>query len=323
MADGFTLYLLRSGRKPSTVHLYADAIRHLRARFPTLSQDEIEVYMYDLLEKGRKATYLKKFVDALHVYGKYTNTVWMQELKRFKVKESVKATMSDEEIEQFLSLPHPGRGSDYQGYANWTMFFTIMAYSGMRTGEVASLTVENVDFGREVFVLEDTKTTPRYVPIAPTIANKLGDYIKGLRTQHLFPSNGKSGVYDRFAWHYSFHSRIDRMGIKRTNLTPCSLRHSFITRLLSEDVNLFKVQKIVGHKKIETTARYTHLTTKDLLLTIRKDPLVKKSILPKEVIDNLLETIRITGIEADGRFDYLKVKEAIHELTMKLHASLI
>jgi integrase/recombinase XerD len=47
-------------------------------------------------------------------------------------------------------------------------------------------------------------------------------------------------------------------------LTAYSLRHGYATNLVKKNVNLAKVQKAMGHKKISTTLKYTHLNIEDL-----------------------------------------------------------
>ena len=53
---------------------------------------------------------------------------------------------------------------------------------------------------------------------------------------------------------------MSRLRAKK-KITPHSLRHSYATHLIEAGVDLLEVQKILGHRSVLTTARYTHLTT--------------------------------------------------------------
>ncbi len=47
----------------------------------------------------------------------------------------------------------------------------------------------------------------------------------------------------------------------KKKITLHSLRHSYATHLIEAGVDLLEVQKILGHRSILTTAKYTHLTS--------------------------------------------------------------
>lgn len=298
---GFKLYLLteHNGKKRKrterTIDLHLSLLRRLQKSCPDLTLTQINAFFLDLLEKGRKGTYINDYVDMLHLYGRFKKITTYDSLAYFPEDPFEKATMSDEEIEAFLNLePQKVTRYDpllkkefsyYLGLRRWklkTMFWKCLAYSGARPGEIAQLKISDVDFGRQVFLV-DGKTGHRQIPIAPLLLPELQEYIKDLKTEFLFPAErgGKTrqnGCINDVAWGYDFHQRLKRLGIKRKNLTPYSLRHSFVTRFLSEDINIFKVQKIVGHKRLETTQGYTHLTTKDIIKTISQDPLSRQHL---------------------------------------------
>jgi len=324
----FYNWLLLNNRRSPTAKRHCYNLDNLLQFDPHLTSDSFSAFIGYKKDHQCKNTYLNHLISTVRVYSQYLKEkgqFYDDELlsTRFLKREIfIKATMSDEEIEAFLSIQPPTitykgrwgvmitRTINPRTHRLWTMFFSIMAFSGMRPGEVANLTVNDVDFGRDIFILRETKTgQPRLVPIAPNIKVSLQKFIAGLQSNYLFPSDrggikdGKA-VFDNVDWHYNFHARIKRLGIKRTNLTPYSLRHSLITRLLEEDVNLFKVQKIVGHSDLRTTQAYTHLTTKDVQLALAKHPLIMLKTDPRVVLDNLKTLIKAFHLDKNPFFNF-------------------
>lgn len=273
----FKLYLIQEGKSLSTIEKNLAVIKNLLNYAPDFQKATLDQFFIRHLEKGGSKAYLNVVVGVMRNWAKYTGDSSFATFKYFKIEQTHKATMSDQEIEQFLALPFiKQRAANKENYKTWTLFFKILAYSGMRPDEVARLTIDTVDFGRGLFILDRTKTTPRSVPIAPSLLGDLTDHIRKVNNDLIFTRKGKK--FTKGMWKHYFDLRIKRLGIKRKDLTCYSLRHSFITRWAGEDINIFKIQRIVGHKNIETTANYMHLVTKDLTKAMKKDPLAKANL---------------------------------------------
>lgn len=262
---GFKLYL--AGRSKRTIITYMQLIKRLLKEVPDLNEQSLQLFFVKLLDEGKKASYINRHIITLHIYGDYLKTDKWQALKLLPEETPIKSILSDEEIEQFLAISDGPK---------WDLFFKTLAFSGMRPGEASHLTRSQIDLGRKLFIA-DGKTGQRYVPIAPRLLHDLTDYLKNHKGECLFPGNRGTPI-SRERYCQIFKRRLKQMGIQRPGLTPHSLRHSFITRMLDEDVNLFKVQKIVGHKRSSTTEIYTHFTTKDITEAIKKDPLAREGM---------------------------------------------
>lgn len=273
--EGFRNFLARRrGRQatsPSSRALYVQVLKMLFNVAPALEVELLDRHFTNLLDQNRKGSYINRIIVVLHLWGKYANRPDLRAFEFYEEKQAIKSMMSDSEIEALLALP---------GNLKWIMFFSIGAFSGMRPGEVATLTTSSVDLGQGIFNA-DGKTGARPVPIAPTLLQPLTAYIKTLSGELLFPGNTGKPV-SRQAWGQQFDKRIAALGIKRPGLSAHSLRHSFITRMLNEDINLFKVKRIVGHKRTSTTEQYVHFVTKDIVRTMKQDPLARKSLTRNE-----------------------------------------
>lgn len=326
------LLLVREVRD-STATFYVQKVGVLLRTTDALSTTSLTQTFLELKEKGVKNSYINKLREIARIYCDFLKHSGVEvdesiySIKKLKEEAVVRATMSDSEIEAFLNLPPKRNGiKETENYNRWTLFFSIMSFSAMRPQEVARLTIDTVDFGRGVFIVteENSKThTQRFVPIPPNIASVLENHVKSLQGLYLFPAKSGSTyrfrkpIVDNVDWGYNFHTRIKRLGIKRKGLVPYSLRHSLITRLLEEDVNIFKVQKIVGHRRLETTAGYTHMTTKDIQMAITKHPLIRKATDPHQILDAFKEVIRGFEFDKNSKFSF-SLQEGNGELNVSI-----
>lgn len=317
--DFYNYLLLVRGVRESTATFYVQKVGVLFRLSPRLTKAALEDSMATLKSKGAKNSYLNKLREISRVYCdflKYSGQAvdeGIYTIKKLKEEAVIRATMSDSEIEAFLAVPPKRNGTkETLNHLQWTLFFKLLAFTGARPQEIAKLTINLVDFGRQVLIVpeENSKThTSRYIPIPPNISAELQEYCKN-REGYLFESRqgGNArfgiGVFSNTQWGYQFHERCKAIGLRRQGLCVYSLRHSLITRLLEEDVNIFKVQKIVGHKRLETTAGYTHMTTKDIQMAITKHPLIRKATSPMQILGALKEIVRSFEFENNDNFEF-------------------
>jgi len=153
---------------------------------------------------------------------------------------------------------------------------------GLRAGEVVRLKVKHIDSAQNIIRIEQSKgRKDRNVMLSPEMLTLLRQWWKvrpsrddaGLPAQErwLFPSRKTRGR-PMTTRHLNriFHETTDAAGIRKS-VTLHALRHSFATHLLVRGIDIRFIQALLGHEKLETTARYAQVAT-DMIATI-KSPL--------------------------------------------------
>jgi len=283
----FNIALLRKGIEKSTIFLYQKCLKRLE-HLESLTYDNYVNFIYSLKDKGCRHSYINNHINAVRHYCTFLKDTGREfdpkipEFKRLPEQTYNKGILSDEEITKITS--HFPR-------SHFTLFFKTLSLTGARPNEISHITVNDLLLG-EGFILirpEVSKTkTQRYIPIAPSLIEELKEQIKDKKGTDLVFPNKIGKPITRGAWSYAFRLRVKRLGLDRPNVTCYSLRHSFISSLASdENANLARIQQIAGHKKIETTARYIHLSYKQLHKTLNKLTLLRDQ-LPFEDSTNMI-----------------------------------
>jgi site-specific recombinase XerD len=141
---------------------------------------------------------------------------------------------------------------------------TLMAGLGLRCQEVAALTLADLDPQQRAIRLRQTKQRrERLVPWTPGVARAVSAYLR----QGRLPSSSSS----LFVRHRGLRGRpmrvhdvrnAMRMAFARAGIRTGKihiLRHTLATRLHSTGVDLKKVADLLGHKSLDTTARYARV----------------------------------------------------------------
>ena len=142
---------------------------------------------------------------------------------------------------------------------SWLRELVVFAlHSGMRLGEILSLTWTGVDlFRRTATVFESKNGERRTVPLNHTVMALLTEKakVRHIKTALVFPSLAGTRLDPNHL------RRALRPAMAKAGIVDChfhDLRHTFATRLVQSGVDLYKVQRLLGHKSPMMTQRYAH-----------------------------------------------------------------
>ncbi len=157
--------------------------------------------------------------------------------------------------------------------------------AGLRVSEVVKLKVKHIDSALGVIRVEQGKgRKDRQVMLSPETLDLLREWWKARTDRYdagvppqerwLFPGRRKGRPLTPRQVTRLFHETVEAAGIKK-KVTLHTLRHSFATHLFDRGVDIRTIQALLGHEKLETTARYTRVATG--LITAVESPLDRLS----------------------------------------------
>ena len=179
---------------------------------------------------------------------------------------------------------------------------SVFAYGcGLRAGEVVRLKVKHIDSAQNIIRIEQSKgRKDRNVMLSPETLDLLRQWWKVRRgfdahttpvqERWLFPGRKPGQPMTTRQLNRLFHEAADGAGIRK-RVCLHTLRHSFATHLLERGSDIRIIQALLGHDKLETTARYTRVATDtianiksplDLLSEPRRKPRKKPGKSPGE-----------------------------------------
>ena len=134
--------------------------------------------------------------------------------------------------------------------------------AGLRVSEVAALKVSDIDSTRMMLRVEQGKgRKDRHAMLSPVLLELLRDWYRVGRPQGwLFPGRDPVSPMTTRQLTRACHAAAHMAEIKK-RVTPHTLRHSFATHLLEQNIDVRVIQVLLGHAKLETTALYTRVAT--------------------------------------------------------------
>jgi integrase/recombinase XerD len=253
------------GLAPKTQNSYLRVVRQLAAHYhkspDTITEEELRDYFL-FLKNEKKASRSACTIALCGIKFFFEQTLqrhWRTfDLVRPPKSKKLPTVLSQDEVRCLLDrvrLPH------------YRHCLTTIYTCGLRLKEALRLEVRDVDSSRELLHIRQAKGwRDRYVPLPQTtLALLRHQWATHRHPSLIFPSRHR-GVVSQAVQPMSssgvqraFKAALAGSDVAK-QATVHTLRHSWATHLLEAGVNLRLIQLWLGHKSLQTTALYTHLT---------------------------------------------------------------
>jgi len=253
---------------PKTQAAYIRSVQQLASylgRSPdTATIEDLRNYQLHRVDHGISPISLNAAITGLKFFFEVTvdRPELMAKMQPVHVPRTLPVVLSREEAARLIAAA---------GNLKHQTALSVAYGAGLRACEVVALKVSDVDSQRMTLRIEQGKgSKDRHAMLCPVLLERLRTWWRVARTQGkmldggwLFPGLNpieplSTRQLNRAVHAAAIAARID----KRVSMH--TLRHSFATHLLEQKVDIRVIQVLLGHKKLETTALYTHVATEVL-----------------------------------------------------------
>lgn len=176
-------------------------------------------------------------------------------VKRPRVKHRLPVVLNTNEVEKLLQKTY--------NLKHKTILYTIYSL-GLRISESVNLRLSDIDSKTmRVFIRNSKGGKDRVITLQQSLLDLLRIYYRSYKPK-IYLFNGQNSLqYSTTSITNIFQAAVKKAGISK-RVTVHTLRHSYATHLLEENLPLPVIQKMLGHKSSKTTEIYTHITDKSM-----------------------------------------------------------
>jgi integrase/recombinase XerD len=222
------------------------------------SFEDVRCFQLQLAKNGAQVAILNHTVAALRFFFRVT-------LKRYEIVEHTRFIHEPRKLPVVLSPEEVARLLDAAPGPKYKAALSVAYGAGLRAAEVVSLKVSDIDSKRMVIRVEQGKgRKDRYVMLSPHLLELLRAWYKAGRPQGwLFPGRDRVQPVTTRQLNRACHAAVQMAKLKK-RVSLHTLRHSFATHLLEQNIDIRVIQVLLGHSKLDSTALYTRVATKTI-----------------------------------------------------------
>jgi site-specific recombinase XerD len=257
----------------------------------TATVEDVRRFQLHLAETGTSIPNRNRLMTGLRFLFRVT-------LRRLDLAAEIYHLREPQKIPQVISRDEARRLLAVANSLRTRLLLSLAYGCGLRASEVIRLKVKHIDSAQRIIRVEQGKgRKDRNVMLSPELLDLLRQWWRERPSRHdaatplqerwLFPGKRPGKPMTTRQLMRLFHEAVDAAGIRK-NITLHVLRHSFATHLLERGTDIRIIQALLGHAKLDATARYTRVATGmiasiasplDLLSQSRKKPKVSRKAL--------------------------------------------
>ena len=280
---------------------------HLNRRRPDLAASDfthlnIRAFLGELHKRGNSRSSAARKLAAIRTFGKYLRREGAIDgdpaalVGTPKREERLPAHLAESEMSRLLDMPDTSSPLGRRDRAILELFYA----SGLRLSELVGVGLEDVNLSSRVVRVLGKGGKERIVPFNRSTEAAIRAWLKdrediaaaagswllaaGPPSRKRFGTTSTKGsrraaepLFLNYRGGRLSTRSVDRLVRKyvaacstRFGISPHALRHSFATHLLERGADLRVIQELLGHARLSTTQRYTHVNAAQLLDAYRK-----------------------------------------------------
>lgn len=233
----------------------------------SLTTKDFEQLKQEKLESGLKPKTVQHILGtARHIINyaikhdlikNYNNPISNGKVRMPKVQNQKIGFLTKEQAQQLIA-----RLEKYDSNRKLYQFTVLLLFTGARFSEVARLTWADINFDNKlIYFMESKDGNPRYIKMTDRVYEVLQE-LHTSKSNHLILSTPFGNHYEKMPkqWQNIVDDLIpNNKNATKDRITTHTLRHTHASWLAQSGVDILHIKEQLGHKKIETTMRYSHL----------------------------------------------------------------
>ncbi len=267
----------------------SDKDRKISALTPAdLDMTSVRSHMMDLNRAGKARSSVARKLSALRTFVKYLRREDLIDHDPAamavapKRDQTIPVHLSEPEITRLIETPNSGDPLGRRDRAILELFYA----SGLRLSELVEIDLEDLNLSARMVRVMGKGGKERILPFNQSATEALRAWIKDragiLQAPRPKPQAQRrkpqaDPLFVNYRGTRLTGRSVDRMLRRyvslcstRLGISPHALRHSFATHLLQRGADLRAIQELLGHSRLSTTQRYTHVNATQLIDVYRK-----------------------------------------------------